>query len=117
MFISSFQYRIGDKEENMNHYLNKTLKFAKEDDFQIKAGIQIGVIFITIAISFIGGVATGYLMKISQCGKLNQYFTDIEFFREEEKDIFKYIEPNTSYNVEINNPYLFTPNANFIRFP
>ena len=107
MFISSFQYRIGDREENMNHYLNITLGFAKEDNFQIKAGIQIGVIFITIAISFIGGVATGYLMKVSQCVKLSQYFTDIEFFREEEKDIFKYIEPNTLYNVEINNPSLF----------
>ena len=46
-------------------------------------------------------------MKISLCGKISQYFTDAEFFHEEENNIFEYVEPNTVYNVEINNPSLF----------
>ena len=79
----------------------------KEKEYITQAGIQIGAIFITIGISFIGGIATGYLMKISICGKISQYFTDAEFFHEEENNIFEYVEPNTVYNVEINNPSLF----------
>ena len=78
-----------------------------EKEYITQAGIQIGAIFITIGISFIGGIATGYLMKISICGKISQYFTDAEFFHEEENNIFEYVEPNTVYNVEINNPSLF----------
>ena len=76
-------------------------------DLSIQAGIQIGGIFTTIGISFIGGIATGYLMKVCLCGKINQYFTDSEFFLEEEKNIFEYIEQNTALNVDINNPSLF----------
>ena len=84
-----------------------TPMFFSGDDSGKKAAIQIGSIFITIGISFIGGIATGYLMKISKCGKINQYFTDAEFFIEEENNIFEYIEPNTAFNVDINNPSLF----------
>ena len=49
-----------------------------------QAGIQIGAIFITIGLSFISGIATGYLMKVSSCGKIVNYFKDIEFFEDEE---------------------------------
>ena len=61
--------------------------FLRERDGQ--AGIQIGAIFITIGMAFIGGIAIGYLIKISQCGKIYQYFTDSEFFIEEENNIFE----------------------------
>ena len=99
IFISGLNYN----EDNQNEY--KNYLFGRE--FNSQAGIQIGAMFITIGISFIGGVATGYLMKISLCGKLSQYFTDAEFFLEEENNIFDYVEQNTGFNVEINNPSLF----------
>lgn len=51
-----------------------------------QAGIQIGAIFITIGISFISGIATGYLMKVSSCGKIVNYFKDNEFFEDEENE-------------------------------
>ena len=95
MFIRGLKRREKEKKEIYNF----------KRDFSIQAGIQIGGIFTTIGISFIGGIATGYLMKV--CGKINQYFTDSEFFVEEEKNIFEYIEQNTALNVDINNPSLF----------
>ena len=105
MFISNLDEKDLDdmKEEDT------TSVSSKEEGIEPggRAGIQIGAIFITIGISFIGGIATGYLMKISKCGKINQYFTDAEFFIEEENNIFEYIEPNTVFNVDINNPSLF----------
>ena len=45
-----------------------------------QSGIQVGALFITIGISFIGGIATGFLMKVSTCGKLNWMFSDEEYF-------------------------------------
>ena len=97
MFIRGLKSR---KEEETKIY-----NFDRE--FSTQAGIQVGGIFTTIGISFIGGIATGYLMKVCLCGKINQYFTDSEFFVEEEKNIFEYIEQNTVLNVDINNPSLF----------
>ena len=97
MFIRGFESR--NTEET------KIYNFGRE--FSDQAGIQVGGIFTTIGISFIGGIATGYLMKICLCGKINQYFTDSEFFVEEEKNIFDYIEQNIAFNVDINNPSLF----------
>lgn len=49
-----------------------------------QAGIQICSIFITVGLSFISGIATGYLMKVSSCGKIVNYFKDVEFFEDEE---------------------------------
>ena len=95
----------GEFDKQFNATLSDIV--SNEREYTTQAGIQIGAIFITIGISFIGGIATGYLMKISLCGKISQYFTDAEFFHEEENNIFEYVEPNTVYNVEINNPSLF----------
>ena len=41
-----------------------------------QAGIQVGGLFITLGISFVGGIATGFLMKVSTCNELNILFTD-----------------------------------------
>ena len=104
MFISGFNER-----KNVNTYITIIESFTGKNkrSFNDQAGIQIGGLVITIFISFIGGIATGYLMKISLCGKLSQYFTDAEFFFEEETNIFEYIEQNTAFNIDINNPSLF----------
>lgn len=121
MFISGFDYRFEkakkegsehEDNEDYNSYLG-LINQSINQNFQAQAGIQIGALFISIAISFIGGIATGYIMKISHCGKINQYFIDAEFFKEEEKDIFKYIEPNIAYSVDINNPSLFPKKMDF----
>ena len=73
-----------------------------------QAGIQIGAIFTTIGMAFFGGIAIGYLIKISQCGQIYQYFTDSEFFIEEENNIFEeFNESSTNANIDINNPSLF----------
>ena len=37
-----------------------------------------------MGLSFISGIATGYLMKVSSCGKIVNYFKDVEFFEDEE---------------------------------
>lgn len=47
-----------------------------------QAGIQVAELFITIGISFIGGIATGFLMKISTCNEINVFFHDSEFFKD-----------------------------------
>ena len=121
MFISGFDYRFeeakkgGSEHKDDNDYESylDLINPSINQNFQAQAGIQIGALFISIAISFIGGIATGYMMKISHCGKINQYFIDAEFFKEEEKDIFKYIEPNNAYSVDINNPSLFPKKMDF----
>ena len=96
-FITPIIITAFKKKEEVKKYL----------DSHGKVSAQIGAILITMVISFIGGIVTGYLMKISLCGKITQYFTDAEFFKEEEKNIFDYIEPNISFNIDINNPSLF----------
>lgn len=93
MYIGGMEYR---KVEN---FFNRK--------YRAQAGVQIGAIFITIGISFIGGISTGYLMKISTCGKISKYFTDAEFFKEEDNNIFELVQSNILYNDEINNPSLF----------
>jgi hypothetical protein len=47
-----------------------------------QAGIQVGGLFITLGISFVGGIATGFLMKVSTCNELNILFTDAELFKD-----------------------------------
>jgi ammonium transporter Rh len=107
MFISDFERRFF---KNNNEEYKERFKYIFRDERRsnlTQAGIQVGALFITLGVSFVGGIATGYLMKISTCGKINQYFTDIEFFKEEEDNIFDYVESNTLVNVDINNPSLF----------
>ena len=60
-----------------------------------------------LSIPFIEGIATSYLIKVSLCGKITQFFTDAEFFKEEGYNIVNYVEPNTIFNIDINNPSLF----------
>ena len=45
-----------------------------------QTGIQIGGLFITLGISFVGGIASGFLMKVSACKELDWMFNDAEFF-------------------------------------
>lgn len=47
-----------------------------------QAVIQVGGLFITLGISFVGGIATGFLMKVSTCNELNILFTDAELFKD-----------------------------------
>ena len=79
----------------------------------VQAGVQIGAIFITLGISFISGIATGYLMKVSTCRKINYYFTDSEIF-ENEYNIIDNLEQNQFYYGEINRASLF---QNKMEFP
>ena len=57
-----------------------------------QAGIQVGGLFITLGISFVGGIATGFLMKVSTCNELNWLFYDREFFKDFEDDIDNRLE-------------------------
>ena len=82
-------------------------------DPNVQAGIQIGAIFITLGLSFISGISTGYLMKVSKCGIINNYFTDSEFF-EEEANIIDNLEQNQFYYGEFTRASLF---QNKIDFP
>ena len=51
---------------------------TRKNDTQ--TGIQIGGLFITLGISFVGGIATGFLMKVSACEELDWMFNDAELF-------------------------------------
>jgi ammonium transporter Rh len=125
MFISSFTYNQkykDDADEYFSIKWNNTNNTIPNDvNFNEKAGYQVASLFITLAIAFIGGIDTGYIMKISKCEKIHQYFTDEEFFvaEKENNDIFKYVDtndPNKMYNyidVEINNPSLFPKKVNY----
>ena len=104
MMIGDFKNRLGD---DYHLYLNDM-----ERENNIQAGVQIGAIFITIGLSFISGIATGYLMKISTCGKVEQFFTDSEFF-ENEKNIINNLEQNQFYYGQINRASLFQNNFDF----
>lgn len=100
IMISAFK-----KKNEIKEFL---IHLGKEsEDAHEQSSIQIGAIFITIGISFIGGIATGYLMKVSLCGKITQFFTDAEFFKEEDNNFFNYVEHSTTFNDDINNPSLF----------
>ena len=50
----------------------------------VQAGLQISAIFVTLGISAISGVVTGFVAKVMTCVKINKYFVDSEFFMEEE---------------------------------
>ena len=109
-FITSMM--IGDiKRRKDDYYLILLNDMERENNIQ--AGIQVGAIFITIGLSFISGIATGYLMKISTCGKVIHFFTDSELF-ENDKNIIDNLEQNQFYSGPINRASLF---QNKIDFP
>ena len=76
-FISSMF--ISDLDHRVDNYYNILLKDMERTN-RAQAGIQIAAIFITCAISFVGGITVGFLIKVSRCGKINEYFDDNEFF-------------------------------------
>ena len=94
MIIGNFERRkdtwytpYKDSNNNENHYwAYKSLLYNNRKDIEdrapgTQAGIQIGAVVITVGISFIGGIATGYLMKVARsCGAASRYFHDSEFF-------------------------------------
>ena len=76
-FISSMF--ISDLDHRVDNYYNILLKDMERKN-RAQAGIQIAAIFITCAISFVGGITVGFLIKVSRCGKIKEYFDDNEFF-------------------------------------
>ena len=76
-FISSMF--IADLDHRVDNYYNILLKDMERTN-RAQAGIQIAAIFITCAISFVGGITVGFLIKVSRCGKIKEYFDDNEFF-------------------------------------
>lgn len=101
MMIGDIKRRINDIDY---HYILLN-DFNRNNDIQ--AGVQIGAIFITLALSFVSGIATGYLMKVSTCGeKVRNYFTDSEIF-ECEVNIIDNLEQNQFYYGEYNRASLF----------
>ena len=101
MMIGDINKRI--KNGNDYHYI---LLYDLNRKNNIQAGVQIGAIFITLALSFVSGIATGYLMKVSTCGKVRNYFTDSEIF-ECEVNIIDNLEQNQFYYGEYNRASLF----------
>ena len=72
MFIAGLNHRV-------DNYYNILLKDMDRNN-HAQAGIQIAAIFITCALSFVGGITVGFLIKVSRCGKIKEYFDDSEFF-------------------------------------
>ena len=114
MMIADFNARLNYKKNNEN---NEDYNYFMIDNYDrhpyTQSGIQIGAIFITLGLSFISGISTGYLMKVSKCGIINNYFTDSEFF-EEEANIIDNLEQNQFYFGEFTRASLF---QNKIDFP
>jgi len=106
MMIGNIDNRTGDTDY---HYV---LVNDVNRENNIQAGVQIGAIFINLGISFISGIATGYLMKVSSCGRIEYYFTDSEFF-ENEKNIIDNLEQYQFYYGEINRASLFQNKLDF----
>ena len=96
MFISDLERRL--KETKIDYHW--ILLNSMERDNHAQAGIQIGGIFITLAISFVGGITVGFLIKVSRCGKIINYFDDNEFFSEGMNEV---IVNNNITNIEDDN--------------
>lgn len=98
---------IGDIKRRMKNY---DYHYVLLNDFDrknnVQAGVQVGAIFITIGLSFVSGIATGYLMKVSTCGSAKRYFTDSEFF-ENETNIIDNLEQNQFFYGDYNRVSLF----------
>jgi hypothetical protein len=52
-----------------------------------QAGIQVGGLFITLGISFVGGIATGFLMKVSSCNEIKILFNAVEFLENLDEEV------------------------------
>ena len=66
-----------EKDSQIEKYNSFTDNIRKNDT---QAGIQIWGLFISLGISFVGGIATGFLMKVSACKELDWMFNDAELF-------------------------------------
>ena len=78
-FITSmFIGDLGRRIKNIDYHV--VLLNDMDRDNHAQAGIQIAAIFITCALSFVGGITVGFLIKVSRCGKIKEYFDDSEFF-------------------------------------
>ena len=95
MFISDLNRRVKEGDD----YRFILLKDVTRNN-QEQAGIQVGGIFITLAISFVGGITVGFLIKVSRCGKITNYFDDNEFFSEGMNEV---IINNNITNIEDEN--------------
>ena len=77
-FISSM-FLAGLKHRKVNDYHSIEFKDI-ERSARSQAAIQIGAIFVTLALSFVGGITVGFLIKVARCGKIRNFFDDDEFF-------------------------------------
>ena len=76
MFIGD----LGRRVDYIDYHLVLLNDMVRDNHAQ--AGIQVGGIFITLAIAFVGGITVGFLTKIARCGKIFSYYDDNEFFSE-----------------------------------
>ena len=105
MFIADLKRRLKNKIDYHFVLLNDM-----ERDNDVQAGIQIGAIFLTILIASVGGIAVGFMMRISNCGKIENYFDDNEYFgpelnynNERDDNLTNADDNRPSYNNESNN--------------
>ena len=77
-FISSM-FIAGLKHRKVDDYHSIEFKDI-ERSAHSQAAIQIGAIFITLALSFVGGITVGFLIKVARCAKIKNFFDDDEFF-------------------------------------
>ena len=106
MMIGDIKRRVN--EEHYHYILLNDME--RENDSQ--AGFQVGAIFITLGLSFVSGIATGYLMKVSKCGTIRYLFTDSEIF-ENEENIIDNLEQNQFYYGQVNRASLFQNQMEF----
>ena len=95
MFIADLGRRLNDNY----HYV---LLNDMTRNNHAQAGIQIGGIFLTCLIAFVGGIAVGFLMRISHCGKVENYFDDREYYGGE-RNINNVLDDNIT-NADDNRP-------------
>ena len=77
----------------------KTIFNTSSNSSAVKAGLHIASIFITLGISVVSGIVTGFVAKVMTCARIHRYFVDSEFFVEEEGVVlpeFEYQDENES---------------------
>ena len=79
-FISSM-FIAGLKHRNVDFHNIEFKDINRKSHSQ--AAIQIGAIFVTLALSFVGGITVGFLIKVARCGKIRNFFDDNEIFHYE----------------------------------
>ena len=88
---------IGGIENRNNNYRYILLKDLERNG-NSQAGVQVGAIFVTLALAFAGGITSGFLVKVSRCGKIKNYFDDTEFFANNETNENGYNDNITDIN-------------------